>query len=382
MLRDLLGNMQIVIPDLSLPRVSNEILMEISTILFFLFVLSEIIGAYLSNSLSLMGDAAAMSVDVVTYLLGFYAEWAKSNMGRMSSSSRILFEILIPGLSILSLVVVMCYVIYDATKLLEDPPKKDDVNVAYMYAYAAVNLIVDIVSAMLFTARADDVFLEARSVAQLSLDTSVSFDEEEEFGHLDDDLDMITYRDDAFLTQHGAGGYGSSSNGGGEEGLCSEIMHNCCSMFSTFFCMTCNSRISSGTNDGTNSGNNYQSPKKNLNMMSAFVHVMGDTLRTLAMFAAAIVSSTTGLDADVCDAWSAIFAAGTILLMCFPILKEIVVSCKDIRDSRANEDHDVSGISMTSVIRPNNVSNMNSTKAGSSISGGGGQYSSVPDVEA
>ena len=33
---------------------------------------------------------------------------------------------------------------------------------------------------------------------------------------------------------------------------------------------------------------------------------VGDTLRTVAVFAAAFVSSVTGIDGDICDAWAAI----------------------------------------------------------------------------
>eukprot|EP01037_Dinobryon_pediforme_P022979 gene22979-24301_t len=41
--------------------------------------------------------------------------------------------------------------------------------------------------------------------------------------------------------------------------------------------------------------------KKNINMMSAFTHILGDTLRTVAVFLAALVSSLTGIDGDKCD---------------------------------------------------------------------------------
>ena len=33
---------------------------------------------------------------------------------------------------------------------------------------------------------------------------------------------------------------------------------------------------------------------------------VGDTLRTVAVFAAAFISSVTGIDGDICDAWAAI----------------------------------------------------------------------------
>lgn len=47
---------------------TNQSLLIMTSSLFLLFAVSEIIGAALSNSLSLFGDAAAMSVDVCYYL--------------------------------------------------------------------------------------------------------------------------------------------------------------------------------------------------------------------------------------------------------------------------------------------------------------------------
>ena len=41
--------------------------------------------------------------------------------------------------------------------------------------------------------------------------------------------------------------------------------------------------------------------KRNINMMAAFSHILGDTLRTVAEFMAALVSTITGIDGDECD---------------------------------------------------------------------------------
>ena len=57
----------------------NQIILQVVTVLFFLFVIGEIIGAVISNSLSLIGDASAMSIDVISYLANMYAEHYKGN---------------------------------------------------------------------------------------------------------------------------------------------------------------------------------------------------------------------------------------------------------------------------------------------------------------
>lgn len=68
-------------------------------------------------------------------------------------------------------------------------------------------------------------------------------------------------------------------------------------------------------------------PKKihgmNLNMASALTHVGGDTLRTTAVFVAAVVSSTTNISSALCDAWAAIVVTVTIIFLVIPLVREI-----------------------------------------------------------
>lgn len=47
-------------------------------------------------------------------------------------------------------------------------------------------------------------------------------------------------------------------------------------------------------------------------MAAAFTHVVADTLRTISVFLAAIVSSATGIKGSVCDACAAIGVSITI----------------------------------------------------------------------
>lgn len=94
---------QLVIPDdwlqQLLPRITNLTLLEVSAALFAIFVVAEIVGAMASNSLSLIGDAASMIVDVCTYICNIYAEWCKENFGRLSVASRAIIDVLVPGSS-------------------------------------------------------------------------------------------------------------------------------------------------------------------------------------------------------------------------------------------------------------------------------------------
>lgn len=169
----------LIVPDFRcvLPNLTNQNLLELSTTLFLLFVIAEIIGAWSSNSLSLLGDASSMGVDVSTYICNIYGEWAKAHSQRSTVTSRIVLEVAIPALSTIAMVAVTLYVLIDAVRVLRHPSITNDVNTNYLYGYAAANLIVDAICGYLFSLRVDDVFVETNQVPQLSLDTFVALDQ-------------------------------------------------------------------------------------------------------------------------------------------------------------------------------------------------------------
>ena len=74
---------------------SNERLLFVNLVCFAVFVLAELVGAYLSNSLSLIGDATAMSVDVFTYIGNIVVEFAReSESGRRESKNFVSTQVL------------------------------------------------------------------------------------------------------------------------------------------------------------------------------------------------------------------------------------------------------------------------------------------------
>jgi Co/Zn/Cd efflux system component len=54
-------------------KIDNTTILTVSAVSFLLFVTAEIIGALASGSLSLLGDAGAMSVDVFTVIESNYS---------------------------------------------------------------------------------------------------------------------------------------------------------------------------------------------------------------------------------------------------------------------------------------------------------------------
>lgn len=75
---------------------------------------------------------------------------------------------------------------------------------------------------------------------------------------------------------------------------------------------------------GTGSEEKEKEKEWNLNMLSAITHVAGDTMRTMSVFVAAVISSAAGVDADICDAWAAIVVSITIVIAVIPLVVEIV----------------------------------------------------------
>lgn len=93
----------------NITKISNRELLLVTTIFFSFFVICEVIGGLASSSLSLLGDAGAMMIDVCSYGFNFFAEHMKSKEAAGAKSSMAhdcVIEILIPGVSVLSLLVV------------------------------------------------------------------------------------------------------------------------------------------------------------------------------------------------------------------------------------------------------------------------------------
>jgi Co/Zn/Cd efflux system component len=331
----------IVVPDLRLPKLTNQMLLEISLTAFF--------GAIASNSLSLLGDAASMSVDVTTYIANMYGEWVKEKHPRSVGSSSAVLDVAIPFLSTAALVAVTVYLVVDSLLVLQHPPSTNAVDPSYLYGFALANLAVDALCGGLFVARGEAVFVEADAVPQLSLDTSTSIDdfdfsggvfgylgspqggghralrmeEEEDYGELEED-DDIQFSDTHKLT--GARGHCLSCS------WCSCCWRCCRSVWDLLALYLCCVKPPASAYSHSLSRGHIdiarKPARKNLNMLAAFTHVLGDTLRTVAVLAAAVVSTVTGIDGDICDAWAALLVALTILVLCCSLLREIVAAAR------------------------------------------------------
>ena len=63
--------------------------------------------------------------------------------------------------------------------------------------------------------------------------------------------------------------------------------------------------------------------KANLNMISAFTHLTGDSMRTSSVIVAALISTIAKIPSDLCDAYAAIIVTITITFIVVPLMREI-----------------------------------------------------------
>lgn len=288
---------------------TNESVLRIAAITFLIFVITEFIGAMLSNSLSLLGDAAAMSVDVLAYWCNLYAERIKSQNGYISLRTRFFLVVLIPSFSIFCLIFVTIYITYDAITLLTNVPKINDVDVDYLYGFGLFNLFVDIFCGYLFYLKGIDTFIEITKFQPFHIGGSDIFlngtdldneDIDEEFGHLDENLKDFDEEYDS------EGEYKVELN---RKNIKSIPIYE--HIYNYLCCIRSENSV-----------------KKNFNMISAFTHVGGDTIRTFTVFIAAFISSFTNIDTDVADSWAAIVCSISIICLVIPLILEIRLEAK------------------------------------------------------
>ncbi|KAJ1422997.1 hypothetical protein B484DRAFT_452074 [Ochromonadaceae sp. CCMP2298] len=153
---------------------SNKAVLGIICSLFALFVVAEIIGALASNSLSLLGDAAAMSVDVFTYLTNMYAEGVKAQGNEISHSTRMLHEVYIPAFSVAALIGIAIYITVEALDVIVNG-SSENVDDAFLFGFSAGNLVIDIISSALFYSKGREIL-----ITRVHVFKSITGDEETE----------------------------------------------------------------------------------------------------------------------------------------------------------------------------------------------------------
>lgn len=111
------------------------------------FLVVELVGGWLTNSLALLSDAVHMFTDVGALTLGLFALWVA---GRQPSESKTFgyyrAEILAALINGLALCLATAWIVYEAYQRFEEPPT---VGSGLMSAVAGVGLIVNLLCAHL-----------------------------------------------------------------------------------------------------------------------------------------------------------------------------------------------------------------------------------------
>eukprot|EP00039_Didymoeca_costata_P033191 m.41166 g.41166 ORF g.41166 m.41166 type:complete len:271 (+) comp9740_c0_seq2:135-947(+) len=129
-------------------KVENTFLLLVAMVSFTAFALAEIVAAFVSHSESLLGDAATMVIDGITYAINLWAETAKKGK---SDVQKLKIDTIAPAVSTVALIGVTIYVMRDAIERLKNENGDDqDVNVTVMWIFAAVNLVLDFGNIIMF----------------------------------------------------------------------------------------------------------------------------------------------------------------------------------------------------------------------------------------
>lgn len=288
---------------------SNQYLLGTAFVTFMSFALVQLVFSFIADSEAMKGDSAAMIVDALTYLFNWIAEYRKDNfdlegaaivpsgddvgglpdevtqgrLGITSSSQRayrkaeLQLEIIPPLLSVATLVIVTVSVTFDAIKVLSrSQPASDDSqpNVDLMFGFSTFNVTLDFINVLCF-AKARHLF-GYRTVAPLEVDPN-----------------EIYARDSHF-----------------DEGNDSRRAE---------------SLIPSTV------GEDWQ--QTNLNMCSAYTHVLADTLRSLAVIlASGVAKATSAVTPEEADALAAIAVSFLIAISLVPLCKGLVLGVLELSD--------------------------------------------------
>ncbi len=117
------------------------------------FLIAEVVGGILTNSLALISDAAHMFTDAAALAIALTA----IRIGkRPADSARTFgyyrFEILAAGFNAILLFLVALYILYEAYQRLQNPP---DVQSLGMLVIASIGLVVNLISMRLLSAGKD-----------------------------------------------------------------------------------------------------------------------------------------------------------------------------------------------------------------------------------
>lgn len=277
-------------------RPSNERLLATAFVTFFSFASLQLVFAFIAASEAMKGDSAAMMVDSMTYLFNWLAEHRKHHFdwdGATGDSAIdavraqklrerayrkvvLQMEVLPPLLSVSTLLAVTGVVTHRAVLVLMRglvPAASRHPNLHLMMGFSLFNLGLDFLN----------VFCFARAKHLTGYATTATSDEETE--------------EEACCDYH--------QNDADANGACQRTPPH---------------------------ADEKEEERPNLNMCSAYTHVLADTLRSFAVIIAALTAVfTPGVTPEQADATAAIVVSVLIALSLLPLFKGLINSIHELR---------------------------------------------------
>lgn len=368
---------------------SNEYVLNVAFLSFIGFMILQGSFAIVAKSESMFADTCAMSVDAFTYLFNLAAERLKHKTSMLGNTEglssedlkrrrkmfRLYLEFVPPLMSVTALIIVSAQTMMDATHTImygaaEDKEDGDEPNVNLMLFFSALNLCLDIMNVTCFakaknfsgpsiggmviqTVDSEDDGLEEDQTEKLSSDDDNSNKDTRigcdiEVGRETDSLLKKTSNGTEETTAHCYGSEESlvsvSDCNTDDEGLSEDEDHK--SSYQQQRSQLSNEKIaadnfSEGTDDDSNISEASSSDSTNglnLNMCSAYTHVMADTLRSIAVLVAAgIAFRFKTVSPAMADASAAVVVSIIIALSLGPLLAALVRTFRELVELRREE---------------------------------------------
>ena len=262
----------------------NIFVLKVTAGLFIVLVIAEFIGAFVSHALSLLGDATAMCVSIISFLVNIYIEEYKLENEELDEQTLWVVDILIPFLTIFPLIGVSIYILVDAISRLGNP--RGDVDVYYLFIFSSISLIVDSISVSMFICSEDDLFSEEKVTYLTPMDGEGS---------------VRSAREDLYYQGH-------------ESAEKSKLV--AVPIPQDAECVETKT-------------------KKNLNILSAMTQIVGDFVRATATLTAACIAVITHTNPEICDAWAGIVGSATIFVIAIFFICEVSVQMSEYQNASA-----------------------------------------------
>lgn len=280
---------------------TNEYVLNVAVLTFFGFMGLQAVFATIAHSQSMMADSEAMSVDAFTYLFNLLAERIKNRpptpeelklplavRQHRRKMIRLYLELFPPLLSVITLICVTIAVSVKAWRTLygDLEAEEEDVSATLMFIFSLGNLLLDVVNVTCF-ARAQQAYGLQRKVDNNDDDDSCRDDEEA--------------HENSKLLGNGTDNKLTVVDTSSAEHLARD------SLFEKAF------------------------GRVNLNMCSAWTHIVADTMRSTAvLIAAAIAFLFDSVASDAADASAALVVSITILISLIPLIRGLFVTAKHL----------------------------------------------------